>query len=1544
MQRAPHRSQEPWSAAATERGLHEIFERRVDEAPDATAVVFEGHRLSYGELDRRANRLAQRLTRHGVGPGSLVGLAVDRSPDVVIGIVGILKAGGAYVPLDPAYPRERAGFMLEDSAAPVLVTHRGLIDVPSPVHLRTVFIEDTDVESADRVVSGVKAGDLAYVIYTSGSTGRPKGVPIAHSNVVRLFESTANWFAFGPADVFCLFHSYAFDVSVWEMWGALLHGATLVVVPYAVSRSPTDFRDLLAREHVTVLSQTPSAFRQFSMAVTAETRDPQLSLRSIVFAGEALDFQSLRPWIERFGDERPRLVNMYGITETTVHVTYRPVTRSDLNGRQGSLIGLPIPDLRVHLLDDALTEVKDGEPGEIFVEGPGLARGYLNRPELTAARFIDKEIGGVLRRLYRSGDSARRLPSGDMEYLGRIDQQVKIRGFRIELGEIESLLAEHRGVGEVVVVAREDAPGDKRLVAYVSASAPNPQLREELHARCKRRLPDYMIPSAIVLLDKLPLTENGKVDRRALPAPSAARPALDTEYREPQGALEIAVANVWCRILRVERVGRDDAFFDLGGSSLLAVESLLALGRELGRTVSVVTFFERPTVRGVALALGSNQPAVDRARVVRRPPLREPVAIVGMAGKFPGANDVGVFWENLCAGVESVRFFGDGELDESVDASSPNYVKARGIVEDADRFDAAFFGETGSNAEILDPQQRVLLEVAWAALEDAAIVPGKTAGPVGVFAGTGHNTYLLRNVVTRRDRVDAVGEFGVLLGNDKDFVATRIAHKLDLTGPAVSVHTACSTSLVAVCQAVRSLFNRECDVALAGAASVTVPQRSGHVHTEGAMLSADGHTRPFDASATGTVFSDGAAMVVLKRLSDAKRDGDRVYAVIRGTAVNNDGGCKASYTAPSVAGQVAVIEMAHADADVDPRMISYVEAHGTATPIGDPVEVEALTRAFRARTEEAGFCALGSVKSNLGHLTAASGVAGLIKTALALYHRTLPPSLFFDAPNPNIDFPKTPFFVQTSLAPWHVPDGQPRIAGVSSFGVGGTNAHVIVEEAPVPVREGHQRGAHLLLLSAKTDDAVARSTEELAAFLDAHPRVDLGDVAHVLQSRRVHFSRRRAVVAADRESAVSALRASRGASCATSSSEPALAFVFPGQGAQYAGMGRGLYAVDPVFRRGIDQCSELLTQALGCELREVMFFGGGDDGDAEANLQQTLFTQPALFAIEYALSSSLRSLGVEPRALAGHSVGEFVAACLAGVFSLEDAALLVAERGRLMQALPPGAMLATRAPATALQARLPAGVSLAAVNGPSSCVVSGLRESVAAFAADLEREGLPVRLLKTSHAFHSSMMDPVIAPFTESVRRVRMSPPKIPVVSTATGALLTGEEACDPHYWARHLRLPVRFHDALETLFVDPARLVLEVGPGRTCSALARRVATGRTQQIAVSTLGDAPEREEAAFQAALGELWLSHVSIDWEAAQAAAPRRVVSLPSYPFARDRHFLEPAPRQESPGASFVATARGADIERLVLDQLDRMTRELDAVSRLSRASAMPEEIA
>lgn len=888
----------------------------------------------------------------------------------------------------------------------------------------------------------------------------------------------------------------------------------------------------------------------------------------------------------------------------------------------------------------------------------------------------------------------------------------------------------------------------------------------------------------------------------------------------------------------------------------------------------------------------------------------EPIAIIGMAGRFPGAKNVDEFWMNLCNGVESISLFSDGELmDEGVEVSSlndSNYVKAGFVLDDIEMFDAAFFGMLAKEAEITDPQHRLFLECAWEALENAGYDPERYAGLAGVYAGANLSTYLLNNIISNRDLFRSLGYLPLGIGNNQDFLATRISYKLNLKGPSINVNTACSTSLVAVHSACRGLLSYECDMALAGGVSIQVPQKQGYFYQESGIFSTDARTRAFDAKAGGTTFGNGVGIVVLKRLEDAFADGDRIYAVIKGSAINNDGSAKVSYTAPSVSGQAKVIAQAQAIARFAPETITYIETHGTGTSLGDPIEIRALQEVFESQTKKKGFCAIGSVKTNVSHLNTAAGITGLIKTVLALKHQKIPASLHFEKPNPEIDFANSPFYVNTTLREWKT-DGMPRRAGVSSFGIGGTNAHVVLEEFPnLKVAENKGRKYQLLILSAKTSSALETATANLAAHLKQHPDLNLADVAYTLQVGRKVFDYRRMLVCKNIDDAVQMLTLESEGKENTKilipdishshhedSGNRPVVFMFSGQGVQYANMARELYQTESTFTRAIDDCCKLLIPHLGIDLRTVLYPSEVGEEEAAQQLKQTYITQPVLFIIEYALAQLWMSWGVLPEAAIGHSIGEYVAATLAGVFSLEDALILVATRGRLMQQLPAGAMLAV--PLSEQEIELSEELSLAVINAPSLCVVSGSIKAVDEMQNRLMDTGLDCRRLHTSHAFHSAMLEPIIEPFITEVRKVKLKAPQIPFISNVTGTWITEMEATDPNYWGKHLRQTVRFGDGIAELLKEPKRILLEVGPGRTLSTFARDCLEENTQTIVLSSLRHPKDRlSDIAFLLnALGRLWLAGVSVNWSEIYRHERRDRLPLPTYPFERKRYWIEPS---------------------------------------------------
>ncbi|MBO0806722.1 MAG: SDR family oxidoreductase [Actinobacteria bacterium] len=880
------------------------------------------------------------------------------------------------------------------------------------------------------------------------------------------------------------------------------------------------------------------------------------------------------------------------------------------------------------------------------------------------------------------------------------------------------------------------------------------------------------------------------------------------------------------------------------------------------------------------------------------------IAIVGMALRAPGAADIGMFWQNLGKGIESVSVFGDDQLRAAgIPAKylrDPNYVKAAPIIDDVESFDADFFGISPREAEILDPQHRVFLEVCATAFQDAGYDPGGFEGRAGVYAGAKENFYLKDNLQRNATVMRVAGDLAVHIANNTDYLATGVAYRFNLRGPAVNVVTACSTSLVATHLAVRALRGGECDLAVAGGVEIILPVVHGYLYNEGGILAPDAHVRPFDANARGTVFGSGAGAVVLKRLRDAVADRDSVHAVIVGSAVNNDGADKGAFSAPSRAGQQGVIEDALRDAGVDPASIGYVEAHGTGTLVGDPIEVAALTSAYGRGEDRSEACPIGSVKGNVGHLGAAAGVCGLIKAACSVRLGEIPPTINFAEPNPRIDFAQGPFYVGTSLAPW--PAGSsPRRAGVSSFGIGGTNAHVVIEQPPAPRPVSPSpRKYQLITLSAQAPAALDAAGEQLAGHLAAEPD-GLADMAYTLSVGRPALPVRRVLIAGDARTAAAQLAGEEGRPLFTHTvaarSSRSAAFLFPGQGAQYPQMARGLYESEPAFAAEIDRCAKVLASEGVADLRALLYQDLPDE-EASARLRDTTVAQPALFAVEYALASLLRGWGIEPAVMAGHSVGEYVAAALAGVFSPEDGLRLVARRGALMGSLPAGSMLAIGLPERLLVPMLPPDIDLAAVNAPGQCVVSGESVAIRQFQEELALQGVSAQPLHTSHAFHSRLMDPILAEFTEVVASVPLSAPAIPYAGNLTGKLITPDEATDPGYWAAQLRGCVRFADALRLLTASGRHVFLEVGPGRALSSLV--TAQGRAgggqdpPPSALATMRHSrEERDDAEVLAeSVARAWACGAPVDWRRFWAGEPRRRSHLPAYPYQRKRFWAEP----------------------------------------------------
>jgi amino acid adenylation domain-containing protein len=1454
-----------------------LAERYADKAAQISHAAGSWSRIDYSTLLERARRVSGALKTAGLEPGDAVVLPSRRTPNLCAHLLGILWAGGHYVFVDPTYPPEHQTFLATDCGARL-----GLADGDdAPLEVPVQWLQvDWPTQSPDPGEPVANADLPAYIVFTSGSTGTPKGVVVPHRAVVRLVRDT-DYIDFSPDQVFLQLSALSFDASTLELWGPLLNGGTCVLHPEEWGTNAAAIRDSIELHGVTTLWITSSLFN----ALISEHPETVRSVRQLLTGGEALSVAHIRRGLELLPDTQ--LFNGYGPTENTTFTTVYRIPRILPADTKRIPIGLPINGTQCEIFNDKLEpETDPRKTGELIAFGEGVALGYLNRPELTAERFIDVRCAdGVVRRGYRTGDLVFRNEDGSYEFVARNDKQLKIDGHRIEPGEIELYLNQLPGIVEARVVVRVGPSGQKRLAAYVVGK--DSLDRSGLRRQLGRHFPAYMVPHFLVPMQALPKNQNGKLDEARLPDPFAE------PGRNPDDLA--GVARAWREILG-RAVETDVNFLDAGGTSLEAVQLAEALAARFSVALPATFVFEYPTIASQERYF--RQPTRDGSGVQAVPQARTEIAVVGMAARLPGASDVREYWRNLLDGRESITFFNPDELDTAVDADErarPNYVAAKGVVEDSDKFDAAFFGVSPIEADLMDPQHRLLLELAWHALEDAGIVPGDDQLRTGVFVGANWARYYQQNVLPNIAVTKRVGGFTAALANETDFLCTRLSYKLNLKGPSVNVYTACSTGLVAIAQACAAVEQGECEQAIAGGVSIITPIKSGYLYQEGGMLSNDGHCRPFDVNARGTTFNDGAAVVVLKRRDLAERDGDRIYAVVRGYAVNNDGAERASFTAPSVAGQVAVYRQALRKAGIPAKTIGLVETHGTATPLGDPIEVESLRQAFDVQGSPEKRCALGSVKSNIGHVIHAAGAAGFIKAVLAVNHAQIPATLFYTAPNPKLGLDRTPFFVNATAISWPIPG--PRRAAVNSLGVGGTNAQVIIEAYPErPDRASDKPArAYPLVLSAKTADALDRQVHAYQEFLAQPTPAELVDLAFTAATARKAFPFRASVSGAtlgewrDRL----AKRTPGSSTRMRPIAQPKTGFLFSGQGSQRLGMGRGLYESEPLYRRTFDDGADHLQRSFGFDLRKLLFASPSDD--AATAVQQTAVAQPALFLMEYGIAQLLAERGLRPDFVIGHSIGEFAAACLAGVLDFEEALTLVARRGARMQAMAPGIMMVVKATIETVESYIHEPVSLAAVNAPKLLVLSGPSGEIQALRARLESERIRTSILNTSHAFHSSMMQEAADGFFQDVAASHPKPARLPILSTKTGQLTTETELCKPEYWASQLRQPVLFSAALmaaaEAYGADSLALV-EVGPGNALSTLASsHSALDGSVKLASQPSSGATEGASSELVDCIGTLWTSGFLSDLSPVFLGTEARKTSLPGYAFARERHWLD-----------------------------------------------------
>ncbi|WP_203300647.1 polyketide synthase [Marinobacter sediminum] len=1457
------------------------------------------NQLTYAELLEQARHTALTLQRYGISEGCSVVLPAERHPKLCAQLLGILWCGAHYVFIDPEYPPERQALIANAVSAKFGLRGLKALKVEDP------GISWIDTPAPTEAVSDVSANGVlpetaAYIMFTSGSTGSPKGVVVPHRAILRLVTGT-DFISISNNETFLQLSALGFDASTLEIWAPLLNGGICVLHPESSAITLEGIADVIESQGVSTLWLTSSLFNTF----ISEKPEALKPVKQLLTGGEALSVPHIRKALDVLPDTL--LFNGYGPTENTTFSTVYPIPKVLPDNLTRIPIGYPIKGTQCALIDEHLNVLTEPNSyGELIVFGEGLALGYLNNPDLTQEKFVKiKTDEGEALTGYRTGDLATQIQEGLYDYLGRIDKQVKIDGHRIELGEIECHLNDLDYVAEARVVLKIGPQGQKRLAAYL---VPNSALDiPSIRAALKSRVPSYMIPHFIIEVADLPKTQNGKLDESRLPDPY--RRANSADAHPLKENTKQIVANAWVTVLN-RRVGDNENFMDAGGTSLEALKLAKVLEREFEAELSATFVFEYPTIAKQTQYFNASEDVTGPGEGQRKfDQDHHEFAIIGISCRFPGADNLDEFWDNLLSGKETVSFFTDAELSTEVppeQRSNPAYVKAKGIVQGFDQFDAAFFGISPAEARVMDPQQRILLELSWHALEDASIPPGDDVYRTGVFAGMNWARYYQQYVLPNKELVEGYGALNCGLANEPDLLSTRISYKLNLKGPSINVFTACSTGLVAVAQACEAIENGQCEQALAAGVSISTPVRRGYLYQEGSMLSKDGHCRPFDESASGTTFNDGAAAVVIKRRDLAEKDGDNIYAVIKGYAVNNDGEQKASFTAPSVAGQVAVYKAALDRADVQPSSIGFIETHGTATPLGDPIEVLSLKRCYHQGETSEKTCAIGSVKSNIGHAIHAAGLASLIKTTMAVKENKIPPTLFFKAPNPKLELNKSHFHVNTTVEGWRLPS--PRRAAVTSLGVGGTNAHIILEEytpnrpleqpsGPIPMA-GTPR-CFPILISAKNKASLEQQVAQYREYLSRKTGNGLSDISYSSIFGRKHFEHRTIVFASDSQEAIKNLDSGAWSAKgkAVANEQRRLGFMFSGQGAQAKDMGLWLYSTSESYKKIFDQGCEVVLKTTGMDLKEILFTAGNEAFD-EQKVNQTAFVQPALFLLEYGLAKHLLSLGVTPAFMIGHSIGEFAAAALAGIFSFEDAVKLVARRGALMQSMPPGNMLVVRASIDEITPLVGEAAELAAVNAPDMIVLSGKPEAISGLSTRLSEHKVANTLLATSHAFHSSMMEPIVSEFEQLVAETERQAPSIPIFSTMTGERLSDDEAVSPAYWSHQLRNPVRFSSAIQAASLSQQNdgnqtSFVEVGPGNTLVSLVgcHKDPKGMRAYPALKNKGTDEKAEEDIYRC-VGQLWADGHSVDWGQLFGNLTPKKERLPGYAFSKDRFWLGP----------------------------------------------------
>ncbi|MES0168094.1 alpha/beta fold hydrolase [Mesorhizobium sp. M0027] len=1514
--------------------LHEQFRKQAALTPNSPAIVSEAATITYRELDELIEILSRHLLGYGQSRGSRVGILMDTSLEYVVALFGILKTGAAYVVLDKAQPMVALRRILEKASVEIIVTNNRFADKLPPdwSGIALSLDEGWDAQLGKASPANPQAVDLdapAQIGFSSGTTGEPKGVVCPHRSLVcaNQWRYDALPYAPGEREAVNLFG---------DIMRPILAGIPAYLVPDDVIYDPHQLVEYLERNRISRILLTPSLLDVIisSGFLDLPSRLPDLGL--IYLSGEVLTAALLA----RVKDALPhiRIINYYGAVEAS-DVAHIDLSDMDPTAIQRvAPVGPPQHNVSAYILGEQRDPVPLGFLGEVFVGGDVLAHGYLSSPEMTRERFFPDPFraNGTM---FRTGDLGRMLPGGHLEIIGRCAFMVKIRGYSVVPGSVEAALLRYSGVCSAAVLPELDPTTGQpdRLVAYVVLRDGCKGWEAPLRAHLKSELPHYAIPAHFVAVRELPIAANGKLDRSRLRGLAQEAWARVTGTDEVESALRAA----WRDLLQAEAADPGDNFFDCGGHSLLAARLCTQLRESLKVELRVVEVFLNPTFKELEALLrsrggGQGRPinrefpkippvSAGRARVGAANEGRGPgmdIAVIGMAARFPGAETVEALWENLCQGVSSIAPLTEQELQaRGIPADilrRSDYVRVGAHLDDVDLFDPDFWNLSKREATLMDPQHRLFLECCWKALESAGYAPSQHEGRTGVFAGSSSPLYLQHHLKgDLSDPTNAPLAFLMELGNEKDYLASRVSYMLNLNGPSIAVQTSCSTGLVAIAVAAQSVAAGYCDMALAGAASITFPQ-AGYQYVKDFINSSDGVCRTFDADANGTVLGDGVGVVVLKRLEDALAAGDPIRAVVKGCAINNDGRAKSSFSAPSARGQTAVVRQALATAALGPDDVEYIETHGTGTKIGDPIEVRALAEAFAGQEETGKACALGSIKPNIGHANIAAGVAGFIKAVLTLEHGVIPPTININRLNEDLGLEGTPFFVNEKLRPWPRPQGHPRTAGVTGLGIGGTNCHVVLQEwdsAATAWPGSVARGSYALCLSAKTPSALSRSCRNLATFLRRNRHIDLGDVAHTLRVGRCQLDHRTVVVARNLDMAIARLENEADGTADRVLSSPSIGFMLPGSGVQHPRMFKDLFDHVPDFRKALLACVAASRPVMDRDLETVML--GHDDTYATASFEEI---SVMIFSVQYALARLLELFGVRPDYLVGHTMSEYVVATLAGILKVEDAVGLTVVRSRAMVNLDvDGAMLAAKcSPYDAERIlteddwsdRARAGeISLGVVNSNASVVFTGKREPLERFQEKLEQLQIPNHFLNTGGVpCHSQLTKPASDIIDPQVRALEQCLPNV-AIALNSGALHEAKIPLPGTYLSSQAIETLRFDRALKPVVAAGVAVLVDLGPSRNLACLAVEAINSEDRKTRIPSIvpaardeNDEESTDRHVLLECLGALWAAGVAVDWKRAsdqlEPFGTRRRIPLPTYSFDGHRCWPDDQPARRT----------------------------------------------